>query len=98
MDDNAGQLSMEGSYSSQALALISSSNLALSDKRILQAFVEDAVDPKLSAEYLRKSTGSLSELDNGKSKDLRLYQFLNDWTTLSTRCGYHCLKYNLSSS
>ena len=77
---------MARSYSSRALSLIESSKLAHPDKRIVQLFVEDAVDPELSAQYLLKSIGAISELGNGESKDLELYRFLTDWTALFTRC------------
>ena len=48
--------------------------------------MEDAVDPELSAQYLLKTIGAFPELGDGESKDLELFQFLTDWTTLFTQC------------
>lgn len=78
------------SYSSRALALISSSNLPHPEKCIVQAFVEEAVDPELAAHYLLQLTGFLSDPVNGRSRDLELVFFLTEWTKLLNRCKY-CL-------
>lgn len=75
------------SYSNQALALISASKLPHPDNQIVKAYVADAVDPDLAAQYLLKTLGAFPELGNGESKDLELYQFLTDWKTLSAKCG-----------
>ena len=89
MEGTSSDSSAETSYSSRALALILSSKLPHPDNLIVKAFVEDAVDPELSSHYLLKTIGSLSELGNYKSKDLELFRFLTDWTTLLQRCACH---------
>lgn len=75
------------SYSNRALALISASKLPHPDNQIVKAYVADAVDPELAAQYLLKTIGAFPELGDGESKDLELYQFLTDWETLSAKCG-----------
>lgn len=72
----------ESSHSPRALALISNSNLEYPKKNILEAFVTDAVDPELAAEYLLRVTGLMTGIDNGLPKDVELSHFLNDWTVL----------------
>lgn len=75
------------SYSNRALALISSSKLPHPDSQIVRAFVVEAVDPELAAQYFLKTLGAFPELGDRESKDLELYRFLTDWTTLFTKCG-----------
>ena len=86
MEGNSIESAMETSYSCRALALISSSNLPHPDKPIVQVFVEDAIDPELSAHYLLKRVGWLSEAGKATPKNLELFQFLTDWTTLLKHC------------
>ncbi|KAK2755520.1 hypothetical protein FQN54_006460 [Arachnomyces sp. PD_36] len=66
----------------EALSLIRSTQLSVSEHKVLSFFVEDAVDPNYAAKYLLKWVS-----DNSKHRGTEhcLRQFKNDWRQLSDR-------------
>lgn len=76
------------SLSQRALSHISASELEYPNKNILKAFINDAVDPELAAEYLLRFTGSDKRNDSDLPKDLELSHFLNDWKVFVNACEF----------